>query len=134
MELDDRRPDRPKRESSRNASNDIGGNEKPRKPDMGIEEDSMPRQPKMKPKKPAPVEHEYGKMPEKRPPKVKRISVPVEKERDVLKSLKDFNDVVNQIVDAELKIIEDLGGFSAVNELADREKNDSKKEEEKDDG
>jgi len=111
MKFDDRRPDRAKRGSTRNDSCGLGGNEPPGKPRLKKKEDTVPvRKPKLSPKTPKPTEGRNDMDPAKiREPKPKGMSL-----NDPVKMLDEFNGLVNSLVTAGMNIVEEAGGFSAV--------------------
>lgn len=110
MKFDDRRPERQKRGSTRNESCGMGGNESPSKPRLKKKEDSVPvRKPRLKPKNPAPPEKRENMEPGVKEPKPKGMSL-----NDPMKMLSEFNVLVNKMALAGINIVEESGGFSAV--------------------
>jgi hypothetical protein len=110
VKFDDRRPERQKRGSTRNESCGLGGNEPP-KPRLKKKEDSTPvRKPRLSPKRPKPAEKRETMEPGKiREPKPKGMSL-----NDPVKMLEEFNILVNKMALAGIDIVEEAGGFSAV--------------------
>lgn len=113
MSLEDRRPERAKRGSTRNESCGVGGNESPRKPPLKKKEETVPvRKPKFSTGNGKSKGKKYEKDPGKiREPKPSGMSL-----NDPVKTLEEFNGIVNSLTATGLRLVDGVGGFSAVSE------------------
>ena len=110
MKFDERRPERQRRGSTRNASSGVGRNEPPSKPPLRGKEETAPvRKPKFPTGKKKPKEERAENPGKIREPKPKGMSL-----SNPVKMLTEFNVLVNHMVVAGLHLVESAGGFSKV--------------------
>lgn len=112
MAQGDRRPIRERRASTRNESCGLGGNEAAEKPRLKSKEETVPvRKPHLRPSTPKPKESRFEEDPSKvRLPKPKAMSLDV----DPVKTLAEFNCLVNSLAKTGVRAVQRVGGFSAV--------------------
>ena len=107
----DRRQPRSRRGSTRNESCGEGGNESPRKPRLKGKEDTVPIR---KPKFSTGCKQSEGKKKPRDPGKIREPKPSGLSLSDPVKTLNEFNGLVNQMTMAGLGIVEGVGGFSVV--------------------
>lgn len=126
MELGDRRPDRMKRNSTRNASCGVGGNESPSKPSLKKKSALAPRKPSLGVKKATPkttVKTEPPKIKDAEPKQLSFDQKRKQKEQlnlntAALKELNVFNQVVNDAAVLGIGLVDCVGGFSALDDIS----------------
>lgn len=110
MALDDRRPPRGRRGSTRNQSCGEGGNERAEKPRLRTKEGGTPvRKPRLNVPTPKPKEKRDSFLGEIREPKVPGMSL-----KAATDTLSEFNQLVNVMASAGLEIMKKSGDFAAV--------------------